>query len=60
MVDEIFDRGYQSGRAALNEGIDRGFARVGRSLMAGFEVLNRIQFAAPWARDKRRSDVGCA
>ena len=27
MVDEIFDRTYQSGRADLHASIDRGFAR---------------------------------
>jgi len=26
MVDEIFDRTYQSGRAEFNAGLDRGFA----------------------------------
>ena len=60
MVDEIFDRNYQSGRAGLNAGIDRGLARIGRSVMRGFEVLNRIQFAAPWARDSAARGPGCA
>lgn len=60
MVDEIFDRGYQSGRAELNAGIERGSAALARSLMAGFERLNRIQFAAPWARAAPGRDVGCA
>ena len=60
MVDELFDRSYQSGRAALNDGLVRGLARSGRSLMAAFAALNRIQFAAPWAREAARRDVGCA
>lgn len=61
MNDELFDRTYQSGRAALNDGLDRSLARFGRSLMAGFETLNRIRFAAPWARkaDCTR-EGGCA
>ena len=60
MVDELFDRSYQSDRASLNDGIGRGLARAGRKLMAGFTALNRIQFAAPWASEAARRDVGCA
>ena len=47
MRDEIFDREYQAGREALNNGIDRLFASIGRSL----RVLNSIQFDAPWKQD---------
>jgi hypothetical protein len=53
MVDEIFDRQYQSGRADLHAGLDRAFAALGRSIIGGFEALNRIQFAAPWASARR-------
>jgi len=44
MHDEIFDREYQAGRAALNGGISRLIAGAGKSL----QVLNSIQFDAPW------------
>ena len=57
MIDEIFDRNYQAGRAALIAGIDRGFARIGKALSATFEVLHRVQWDAPWAQSK---DVGHA
>jgi len=63
MVDEMFDRNYQSGRADLNNGIDRGFAAFAGGLRAGFETLNRIQWAAPWSanstlqRRKRRAGL---
>ena len=56
MVDEIFDRTYQSGRADLHASIDRGFAR----LISGFQVLNRIQFAAPWNEKPRGRNIECA
>ena len=46
MRDEIFDREYQLGRNALNDGIDRLIAGAGRSL----RVLHKIQFDAPWKR----------
>jgi len=58
MLDEIFDRAYQSGRSSLNAGIDRGVSRIGHSVDKAFTALHRIQFAAPWR--KRQIDVGCA
>ena len=58
MMDEIFDRQFQAGRAALNAGLDRGFERLGGSLMSAFETLNRIQFAAPWATSRRPTKRG--
>ena len=47
MRDEIFDREYQAGRAALNASIDRLIDGLSRSL----KVLNAIQFDAPWKHD---------
>ena len=58
MMDEIFDRGYQAGRADLNAGIDRIFAAVGRELGKSFSALHRIEWNAPWAAKSK--DVGCA
>lgn len=49
MRDEIFDRDYQAGRNALNDGIDRLVREIGGALHA----LHAIQFDAPW---KRRPD----
>ena len=46
MHDQIFDREYQSGRNALNDGFDRLIAGAGKSL----RVLHQIQFDAPWKR----------
>jgi hypothetical protein len=49
MIDEIFDRGYQAGRAQLNGSLIRGFGNVSRAVMNAFDVLNRIEYQAPWA-----------
>lgn len=58
MMDEIFDRTYQSGRAGLNDGIDALSKTVSKGVLNAFCVLNRIEFNAPWRA--RRSDAGCA
>ena len=49
MIDEIFDRQYQAGRAELNAGLDRAFAAIGRSVGDSLKVLHRIEWSAPWA-----------
>ena len=43
MMDEIFDRNYQAGRADFNAGLDRGFARLGKALSASLGALHRVQ-----------------
>ncbi|GAA4715937.1 hypothetical protein H9L13_05835 [Sphingomonas lutea] len=48
MMDEIFDRSYQSGRTELNAGIDRGLKRIARRIDATFRSLHRVQWSAPW------------
>ena len=57
MMDEIFDRNYQAGRADLNAGLDRGFTRIGGALSNTFKALHRVQWQATWAHAK---DVGHA
>ena len=49
MVDEIFDRHYQASRKDLNLAIFVGASRVGEAVINAFKVLNRIEYAAPWA-----------
>jgi hypothetical protein len=44
MNDQIFDRDYQAGRAALNDSISRLIGGAGQSL----RVLHKINFDAPW------------
>ena len=48
MMDEIFDRTYQNGRADLNAGIDRAVATVAREFGKTMAVLHRIEWGAPW------------
>jgi hypothetical protein len=53
MIDEIFDRNYQSGRAELNASLGQLFASVGKGIANSFQVLNRIEYNAPWLERKR-------
>jgi hypothetical protein len=48
MVDEIFDRNYQAGRADLNAALSHLLGRFGRAVGNSFNVLNRIEYSAPW------------
>ncbi len=43
MMDEIFDRQYQSGRAELNAGLDRAFASVAREFARGLKAAHQLQ-----------------
>ena len=54
MIDEIYDRGYRVGRAQLNAGLASGLKKLGRAIDNAFEVLNRIEYDAPWAARARR------
>ena len=58
MVDEIFDRTYQDGRAELNAGLDRGFGRIGSTIGKSLKVLHRIEWNAPWARSPNDAQCG--
>ena len=58
MIDEIYDRGYQHGRAQLNSGIDRSLATISSELSKSLRALHRIEWSAPWLR--RDKDVECA
>lgn len=59
MMDENFDRTYQSGRKQLHAGIDAALERLRCGVLTTFATLNRIQFAAPWKKNSS-NDVGCA
>ena len=45
MIDEIFDRTYEAGRADLNAGLDAAFRRI----------VNRIEYQAPWLQRRRKA-----
>ena len=55
MVDEIFDRHYQAGRADLNAALSGLFGRFGSAIGNSFKVLNRIEYSAPWAVKPKRA-----
>jgi hypothetical protein len=55
MLDEIFDRHYQAGRHELNAAISEQFSRLGKAFGNAFQVLNRIEYSAPWAANPRRA-----
>ena len=57
MIDEIFDRTYQSGRADLHAGLDRLFAPIGKAIGNSFAVLHRIEWSAPWNQTAKRARV---
>ena len=62
MMDEIFDRTYQQGRADLNDGLDALFAAIGREVGTSLKALHRLEWSAPWAtpapRIQRRARNG--
>ena len=54
MIDELFDRSYRDGRAQLNASLASGLSHLTTAIMNAFNVLNRIEYQAPWiARPKR-------
>jgi len=54
MIDELFDRSYRDGRARLNTSLATGLSHLTNAVMNAFDVLNRIEYQAPWtARPKR-------
>ena len=58
MVDEIFDRNYQEGRAELNARLDRAFGRIASSLSNTLNALHRVEWSAPWARNPNDAQCG--
>ena len=60
MVDEIYDRHYQEGRAALNDGLDRLFAFIGSELGKSLNAVHRFEWSAPWANSKSLRPENCA
>ncbi len=48
MVDEIYDRGYQAGRAELHDGIDALIRKVRDALATALAAIYHIEWDAPW------------
>jgi hypothetical protein len=55
MMDEIFDRNYQAGRAQLNSSLASTLADFGHSVKDAFEVLVRIEYQSPWTAKTKRA-----
>ena len=49
MVDEIYDRGYQAGRAELHDGIDALARKLRNVLAPALLALHHFEWDAPWA-----------
>ena len=54
MRDEIFDREYQQGREAMNQGIDRLLLAIGRFVTTTGRAIHAFEFDAPWQRAEPR------
>lgn len=48
MMDEIFDRGYQAGRAQLHDGIDALVRRIRDAVEPAMTAIHHIEWDAPW------------
>ena len=57
MIDEIFDRNYQSGRNQLNTAIATALKQLSQSVGEAFLALNRIEYSAPWTAPRRRARI---
>jgi hypothetical protein len=53
MVDELYDRTYQSARADLNDGLRALFSGLGHAVGDSLRVLHRIEWSAPWEAPKK-------
>ena len=50
MVDQLFDREYQAGRADLNRGIKALADQLREAIAPIFISMRRIEWDAPWDR----------
>lgn len=48
MIDEIYDRAFQAGRADLNQGLGTIVAAIRNALVPVMTSLHRIEWDAPW------------
>jgi hypothetical protein len=56
MVDEIYDRSYQAGRAALNKELGALVRGIGNAIVPALSALHHFEWDAPWtARDDRKA-----
>jgi hypothetical protein len=55
MVDEIFDRAYRDGRAQFHASMGSALSQLANAVNNAFQVLNRIEYSAPWAARQKRA-----
>ena len=55
MIDQIFDRQYRAARTELNNALAGALARAARAFLNAFEVLNRIEYSAPWTAQRKQT-----
>ena len=55
MIDEIFDRGYQTARGDLNASVADALSGIGHTIGDSLKVLHHIEWSAPWAQPKKRT-----
>ena len=48
MIDEIYDRGYQAGRAELHDGIDALFRKLHDAFVPALLTMHHFEWDAPW------------
>ena len=48
MIDQIYDRGYQAGRANLHAGVDALVRKLRDAVSPALTALHRVQWDAPW------------
>jgi hypothetical protein len=49
MMDEIYDRNYQAGRAELHAGIDAIARKLRASIVPALSAIHHFEWDAPWA-----------
>ena len=55
MIDQIFDRQYRAARTELNHALADAVSRAARAFLNAFEVLNRLEYSAPWTVQRKRT-----
>ena len=55
MIDQIFDRQYRAARTELNHALADAVSRAARAFLNAFEVLNRLEYSAPWTAQRKRT-----
>ena len=48
MVDELYDRGYQAGRAELHDGIDALVRKLRGAFAPALSAIYHFEWDAPW------------